>query len=79
MYLYAQLIDDTAEKTLFSLSTKGVKGKNDLERAEILGKELAEKAKAKDINAIVFDRGGFRYTGKVKALADGVRNGGLIF
>lgn len=77
--LYAQLIDDDSQKTLLSFSTKTIKGKNDLERAGVLGREIAEMAKAKKIIKIVFDRGGYMYTGKVKALAEGAREGGLKF
>jgi large subunit ribosomal protein L18 len=77
--LYAQLIDDVSQKTLLSFSTKGMKGKNDIERASVLGRDIADKAKTKNINTIVFDRGGYRYIGKIKALADGAREGGLKF
>ena len=79
LFLYAQLIDDVNEKTLLALSTKGIKGKNDLERAHTLGKELASKAKTKKIEKVIFDRGGFIYIGKIKALAEGAREGGLVF
>jgi len=79
VYLYAQLIDDVSAKTLLALSTKGMKGKNDLEKALALGKDLASKAKEKSVTKIVFDRGGYMYTGKIKALAEGARDGGLKF
>jgi large subunit ribosomal protein L18 len=69
-FLEAQVIDDSVGKTLVS-------GKMD--DAVKLGKEIAALAKAKGISAVVFDRGGFRYTGKVAALADAARAGGLVF
>lgn len=69
-YLEAQLIDDGAGHTLFS-------GKMD--DAEKLGKTIAERAKAAGIKTVVFDRGGFRYTGRVAVLADAARAGGLKF
>lgn len=69
-YIEAQLIDDESGKTL-------VAGKMD--DAEVLGREIATRAKAAGITAVVFDRGGFRYTGRVAALAQAARAGGLIF
>ena len=78
-FMYAQLIDDTAGKTLASASDiKGGKGTK-AERAAIIGAELANKAKDLKITSVVFDRGGFRFTGRVKALADSSRAAGLIF
>lgn len=78
-FMYAQLIDDTAGKTLASASDiKGGKGTK-AERSVTIGTELAEKAKALNITTVVFDRGGFRFTGRVKALADSARAAGLIF
>lgn len=68
--IYAQLIDDEARVTL--ASAKGTD-------ATKVGKEIAEKADKKNIKSVVFDRGGYVYTGKVKALADGAREGGLKF
>lgn len=78
-YIWAQIIDDTNHETLVSVSTKGVKGKNETERARIAGKKIAENAKTKGITRVVFDRGGFIYTGRVHAFADGAREGGLKF
>ncbi|HPT08524.1 MAG TPA: 50S ribosomal protein L18 [bacterium] len=80
--MYVQLIDDTAGKTLVSVNIKEL-GK-DLKDKKVdqsfkLGKLLADKAKDKKITEIVFDRGGYRYHGRVKAVADGAREGGLIF
>jgi large subunit ribosomal protein L18 len=78
-FMYAQLIDDTAGKTLASASDiKGGKGTK-VERSTSIGTELAEKAKALKITSVVFDRGGFRFTGRVKALADAARSAGLNF
>ena len=82
-HIYAQIIDDVAGVTLVSCSTiaKGVNvaklSKSDAAKA--VGKELAVRAKKAKINTIVFDRGGYLYTGRVKALAEGAREGGLEF
>ena len=84
-HIYAQIIDDTKGVTLASASTleKAVKteiaGKTKREAAAIVGKIAAERAKAKGIEAVVFDRGGYLYTGRVQALADGAREAGLEF
>ena len=84
-HIYAQLIDDTKGVTLASASTleKSVKaeiaGKTKREAAKIVGKLAAERAKEKGIEAVVFDRGGYLYTGRVQALADGAREAGLKF
>ena len=84
-HMYAQIIDDTVGNTLVSASTleKDVKAElektNDVAAAAYVGKVIAEKAKAKGITTVVFDRGGFIYQGKVKALADAAREAGLEF
>lgn len=78
-YMYAQIVNDDAGATLAHVSTQKVKGKGMLEKAKKAGAEIAEKARAKKIEKVVFDRGGFIYTGRVKALADGAREGGLKF
>ncbi len=76
----AQVIDDAAGKTLASASLKGIKiTKNDVAGAKELGRIVAEKCLAKKIERIVFDRSGYKYHGKIKALADGAREGGLKF
>ncbi len=75
-YVHAQLIDDEAGKTLVAGTTKGMKAKK-TEAAKKLGAELAKLAQAAGIKAVVFDRGGFRYTGRVAILAEAVREGGL--
>jgi large subunit ribosomal protein L18 len=83
--IYAQVIDDQAGLTLASASTidKELKTKlkklNKTEQARLVGQAVAERAKSKGVEAVVFDRGGFRYMGRVKALADGAREGGLKF
>ncbi|MDD5050359.1 MAG: 50S ribosomal protein L18 [Candidatus Pacebacteria bacterium] len=80
-HLYAQLIDDDSQKTLAVFSSLNLKDskKKISEQAIEIGKELAKIAKAKGVTKVVFDRGGFVYQGKIKALADGAREGGLIF
>ena len=82
-HIYAQLIDDAAGKTLVSASTldKDVRGKAGANRdaAATVGKTLAERAKKAGVSAVVFDRGGFLFHGRVKALADAAREGGLEF
>ena len=78
--LFIQLIDDKAGVTLASVSDKEVKsGKTKVEKAKEAGKLIAEKAKKADIKKVVFDRGGFQYHGRVKAVADGARENGLEF
>ena len=77
-YLHAQIIDDEAGKTLVSGSTKEVaKGAKKMDAAQKLGSELAKRAKAAGITRVVFDRGGFRYTGRVATLAAAAREAGL--
>ncbi len=77
-YISVQIIDDEKNITLASeVSTK--KDGTKLQGAEKVGERIAEKAKALKITRIVFDRGGFNYTGKIKVLADAARKGGLIF
>ena len=78
-YIYAQLIDDDAGKTLASASSLEVKGSNKTAAATATGKAVAKKAFEQKIKKVVFDRGGYVYAGRVKALADGAREGGLQF
>ncbi|MFH1253331.1 MAG: 50S ribosomal protein L18 [Candidatus Uhrbacteria bacterium] len=80
-HFYLQLIDDVAGKTLATASDFDFaqKGSGNLEKAKEVGKILAVRAKEKGIEAVVFDRGSYRYHGVVAALADGAREGGLIF
>lgn len=79
--IYAQIIDDIAGKTLVAASSNDIKGfsGNKVENAVQVGKMLASKAKASGIENVVFDRGGYLYHGRVKALAEGAREGGLVF
>jgi large subunit ribosomal protein L18 len=83
--IYAQIIDDTQGHTLASASTIDVEvapqttGLKGVERAKLVGKVLAERATAKGIKRVVFDRGGYQYHGQVKALADASRENGLEF
>jgi len=81
--MYVQVIDDDKKKTIVGLSLKGikdlVKGKTKVEGSMILGEEIATRAKKLKVNKVVFDRGGYRYLGRVKAVADGARKGGLEF
>lgn len=82
-YIYAQIIDDSKRKTIVAYSSKDLPktkvGKSGIETAMAIGEELAKKAKAKKIKEVVFDRGEYKYHGKVKALAEGARKGGLEF
>ena len=82
-HIYAQVIDDAAGKTIVAASTldKDLKGKSSATRdgAAVVGKALAERAKKAGVSAVVFDRGGFLFHGRVKALADAAREGGLEF
>ena len=83
--IYAQVIDDESGRTLVSASTvepelrKKAKSKNKTEQAHLVGEVLAERAKEQGISIVVFDRGGYQYIGRVKALAEGAREGGLEF
>jgi large subunit ribosomal protein L18 len=83
--IYAQVIDDQAGHTLVAASSvdnelrKKMEGLNKTEQAKLVGQTVAERAKSKGITAVVFDRGGFRYMGRIKALADGARESGLQF
>ncbi len=84
-YIYAQLIDDDAGNTVAAASSQektlaeGLGSKKDCEAARKVGAMLAERAKAKGIEAVVFDRAGYPYHGRVKALADAARESGLAF
>lgn len=81
-YMYAQFVDDKDAKTLLSLSSKTLKPKSKMTKvqlSEMMGEELTKKAKLKKIKSVVFDRGGYQYHGRVKALAESLRKGGLEF
>lgn len=83
--IYAQVINDEAGVTLASASSidrelrPNMEGKSKTDQAQIVGEAIAERAKAQGIDTVVFDRGGYRYIGRVKALANGARKGGLEF
>ena len=81
-HVYAQLIDDSAGRTLISASTldKSIEKKGaNVDAAKRVGQVISERAKSANIDTVVFDRGGFLFQGKVKALADAAREGGLRF
>ncbi len=78
-FIYAQLIDDSKSTTLVSASDMGVKTGTKTERSVTVGTNVAKESITKGIKTCVFDRNGFKYTGRVKALADAARLGGLKF
>jgi large subunit ribosomal protein L18 len=78
-HIYAQLVNDTISKTLLTVSDLSIEQGKKAERATEVGRLLAEKAKAAGISRVVFDRAGYRYHGRIKAVADGARKGGLEF
>lgn len=80
-YIYAQIIDDEKGKTIIGASMKELKDDSGTktERAKNLGKLIAKKAISKKISQVVFDRGSYRYHGRVKGIAEGAREGGLTF
>jgi large subunit ribosomal protein L18 len=83
--IYVQVVDDQSGHTLVAASSVDgelrtkMKGLNKIEQAKLVGQAIADRAKSKGIESVVFDRGGFRYMGRVKALADGARENGLQF
>lgn len=81
-YIYAQVIDDKEGKTIASVSTRGKNDKSKnvkIDSAFASGKNLAKSLEAKKIKKVIFDRGGYKYHGRLKALAEGARSGGLDF
>ena len=78
-FIYAQVIDDTTGTTIVAASDIDVKKGTKTERSNAVGAEIAKSANAKGIKTVVFDRNGFKYTGRVKALADSARTSGLEF
>lgn len=78
-FVYAQVIDDSKGHTLAQVSTAEAEGKDLVEKARQAGKTLSEKTLEKKVKTVVFDKGGFNYTGKIRALAEGAREGGLEF
>ncbi|MET1756782.1 50S ribosomal protein L18 [Novosphingobium sp. RD2P27] len=77
-HIYAQIIDDAQGRTIAAANTLGAKG-TDIDAATRVGQQLAEAAKQAGVTAVVFDRGGFLFHGRVKALAEAAREGGLEF
>jgi len=77
-HTYAQLVDDVSQRTLMTVASGGFEGKK-AERSAEVGKAIAQRAKEAGITTVVFDRGGYKYHGRVKAVADGAREGGLEF
>jgi large subunit ribosomal protein L18 len=77
-HIYAQLVDDGSQRTLMTVTDSGLKGKK-TERSVEVGKRIAKKAKDAGVTKVVFDRGGYKYHGRVKAVAEGAREGGLEF
>ena len=84
-HIYAQVIDDRTGQTLVSASSvdketkKNLKGGGNIAAAKVIGKAVAERAKSAGVSKVVFDRGGYKYHGRVKALADAAREAGLKF
>jgi len=78
-HIYAQLVDDSTSRTLATVSDLTVEQGKKSERAAEVGKMIAERAKSAGITRVVFDRAGYRYHGRIKAVADGARKGGLEF
>jgi len=84
-HIYVQIIDDEQKKTLVAASTlskelkEKINGKNKTEQAKLVGELIAKNAKMKGITKVVFDRGGYKYHGRIKALADSARSNGLMF
>lgn len=78
-HIYAQIVDDIANRTLLTVSDLTVGDGKKQERSTAVGKMVAERAKAAGISRVVFDRAGYKYHGRVKAVADGAREGGLEF
>ena len=84
-HIYVQVIDDRSGQTLVSASSvdgetkKNLKGGGNIAAAKVIGKTIAQRAKAAGVSKVVFDRGGYKYHGRVKALADAARKAGLSF
>ena len=78
-HIYAQLVDDTTGRTLATVSDLSIEQGKKGERAAEVGRLIAERAKGAGVTRVVFDRAGYRYHGRIKAVADGARKGGLEF
>ena len=77
-HITAQIVDDTTGRTIMTVTSNSLEGKKS-EKSVQVGKMIAEKAKAAGVSKVVFDRAGYKYHGRVKAVADGAREGGLEF
>jgi large subunit ribosomal protein L18 len=77
--IYAQIIDDKEQKTIVSASSMKMDNLNKVDQAKLVGKELAEKAKKQKVEKVIFDRGNYIYRGRVKVLADSIRENGIDF
>ena len=77
-HITAQIVDDTTGRTMMTVTSNALEGKKS-EKSMQVGKLIAEKAKAAGVSKVVFDRAGYKYHGRVKAVADGAREGGLEF
>jgi large subunit ribosomal protein L18 len=78
-HMYAQIIDDASGKTILGISSEKAEGKTMMEKSKSLGNMIAKASLGKKISKVAFDRGGFKYTGKIKLFADAAREGGLKF
>jgi large subunit ribosomal protein L18 len=78
-HIYAQLVDDATQRTIMTVSSHGVDDGKKTEKSTEVGKRIAQRAKEAGITRVVFDRAGYKYHGRVKAVADGAREGGLEF
>lgn len=78
-FIYAQVIDDDNTKVLFEVDSRKVKGKDRMKIAQEVGELTAKKCIKKKINSVVFDKGGYKYHGRIKSLAEGARKAGLKF
>ena len=78
-HITAQIVDDTARRTLITVSSTDLESGKKTEKSTTVGKRIAERAKEAGITKVVFDRAGYKYHGRVKAVADGAREGGLEF
>jgi large subunit ribosomal protein L18 len=78
-HIYAQIVDDVSRRTLLTVSDAAIAEGKKTEKSAEVGRQVAAKAKAAGITQVVFDRAGYKYHGRVKAVADGAREGGLEF
>ncbi|MDP3734901.1 MAG: 50S ribosomal protein L18 [bacterium] len=78
-YLHVQLVDDRTAKTIVGIMSRGIGSGSKVERSRVAGEQLAKAARAKGIERVVFDRGGFSFRGRIAACAEGARSGGLVF